>query len=634
MAKPIKISILGDATSFERALGKVEKGLGGFAKSAGKYALIGGAALAGGALVGGKALFNLAEELTSLDQKAATVFGDSLSDVQAWSDEVAHRMGLTRTEAVGLASGMADLLKPMGFTADQAADMSTETLNLAGALSEWSNGQYSAAEVGDILAKAMLGERDSLKALGISLSQAEVDARALELAHADGRDAITDMDKALATQQLILEKSTDAQEAYAKGGNKLTAAQNKLRASVEEIKEKLARALMPVFVSVANFVSDKLIPTIEGIVEAFRQDGLDGVVRFFREKFGPNSVVTRIVTGLITSFQFLKEAITTTIDVATSVIRAFVSFFKGSGGAGGTSDEANKLMKVFEQLKDMVETIFEAIKTAIETVVKIVTELWKHFGDDIVETAHNLIGPLVGFFQGVLDQIEGMFKLFTSILKGDWSGAWEAIKQIVSGVWTQISSIVSGAWAIVRGAFEALTEEIKGVFSGAVDAIVGFFKHDLPNKLAGAAYAIWNAAAGMGRELKNGLVHGIGAAAGIAGDIASAVGRAIKNFINTQVIDRINGALEFTIPMPGPIPDVHVNPPNIPRLARGTDFFTGGMAVVGERGPEKVMLPYGSQVVPNHESGPAAGITVNVQTNADPHEIAREVAWAMRISAR
>jgi hypothetical protein len=40
---------------------------------------------------------------------------------------------------------------------------------------------------------------------------------------------------------------------------------------------------------------------------------------------------------------------------------------------------------------------------------------------------------------------------------------------------------------------------------------------------------------------------------------------------------------------------------SIPGFATGTNFAPGGMAIVGERGPELVNLPRGSQVIPNHE---------------------------------
>ena len=50
----------------------------------------------------------------------------------------------------------------------------------------------------------------------------------------------------------------------------------------------------------------------------------------------------------------------------------------------------------------------------------------------------------------------------------------------------------------------------------------------------------------------------------------------------------------------------------LPGFADGTDFAPGGMARVGERGPEEVYLPRGSRVVPNHKLGASRSVTVNV----------------------
>ena len=258
----INVAILGDAKQFKRAVGEAGDKLSRFGSKVGTVSAnvvkgfgVMGAAAGGLAVVVGKQLFDVGEELTALDQKIGTVFsGDSLNTVTGWADEVAARMGLTSTQAAGLAANAGDLLKPMGFTADEAANMSTEIIGLAGALSEWSGGQRGVEETAEILSKALLGERDSLKSLGISINQAEVDQRALTIAQQDGRDAITEQDKALATQALILEKSTDAQEAYAAGGNKLTAAQNRLKAAFGELQERLARKLLPLFAKAADIV--------------------------------------------------------------------------------------------------------------------------------------------------------------------------------------------------------------------------------------------------------------------------------------------------------------------------------------------------------------------------------------------
>lgn len=66
-------------------------------------------------------------------------------------------------------------------------------------------------------------------------------------------------------------------------------------------------------------------------------------------------------------------------------------------------------------------------------------------------------------------------------------------------------------------------------------------------------------------------------------------------------------------------------------FAGGTDFAPGGLAMVGERGPELVNLPRGSQVIPNHELSGVGGTTINVDArgSTDPIETERSVRRAV-----
>lgn len=57
---------------------------------------------------------------------------------------------------------------------------------------------------------------------------------------------------------------------------------------------------------------------------------------------------------------------------------------------------------------------------------------------------------------------------------------------------------------------------------------------------------------------------------------------------------------------------------HIPGFATGTNFAPGGLAIVGERGPELVNLPRGSQVVPNHELAGMGGQQVHKPTFVFP----------------
>lgn len=55
-----------------------------------------------------------------------------------------------------------------------------------------------------------------------------------------------------------------------------------------------------------------------------------------------------------------------------------------------------------------------------------------------------------------------------------------------------------------------------------------------------------------------------------------------------------------------------INAPAVPGFASGTRFAPGGLAVVGERGPELMNVPRGSQIVPNHKLAGLGGMQLQV----------------------
>lgn len=285
-------------TKLGRGAAAGAKGLGKLSRFA-KAGALGAAGLAvgmaAGAATGGKALLNLSAQLEATGNKARTVFGPELGNVTKWAEGSAEKMGLTKNELLGLGAGFADLLVPMGFTRKQAAGLTQQTLGLSGALSQWSGGTKSAAEVSDILASAMLGETDALKGLGIGLSAAEVEAKLLERGQSKLTGQALEQAKAQATLDLIMGKSTDAQKAYADGTNKLGLAQAKLSSKWKTLKEQAAQRFAPHAVTfleklgewfpkvqrvVGNFVRGALPPIREG----FRAFG-ESMAKV-REKFG------------------------------------------------------------------------------------------------------------------------------------------------------------------------------------------------------------------------------------------------------------------------------------------------------------------------------------------------------------
>ena len=421
----LSVAITADTKKFKSGLDGASAQIGKFSKSVGRASkkvakglgIMGGAALGLGA-VAGKHLFSVGEELVSLDKKISTVFsGESAATVKTWADEVAGRMGLTSTAAQGLAANAGDLLKPMGATAQEAALMSTQIVGLSGALSEWSAGQFGVEETAEILQKALLGERDSLKALGISISQAEVDQLALTLAQADGRDAITNMDKALATQQLIMDKSTDAQAAYAEGGNQLTASQNQLKATMGELEETLARKLLPAFASIAMFVMTQVVPVLEKrLPQAFA---------WIETHVLP--VVKAIAADVVASFEQLVEWV----------------------------------KENWPEIQATISGVLDTIVEVVEAALLIMQVAWDVFGERLVKTLAALVGPVSVLISNIVQIIQGLIDFVFGVFTGDWQRAWDGIKAIFEGVMNGLAAIIDIAWLAVKFAVGALIDGVK-----------------------------------------------------------------------------------------------------------------------------------------------------------------------------
>lgn len=211
----------------------------------------------------GKELFNLAPRLEAFGGKFQTVFGESTSIIEDFARSVDTHLGLSTNQIKELTSNTGDLLIPMGFARKEAAELSVGVLNLSGALSEWTGGTKSAAQVNEILTKALLGEREQLKTLGVAINEADIKAALL----AKGFDKLTGKSlqqaKAAVTLELIMEKTTDAQAAFATGQDALGRKMAQSQASFQEATETLSKALIPVFQRLAA----KIAPIISFIAD-------------------------------------------------------------------------------------------------------------------------------------------------------------------------------------------------------------------------------------------------------------------------------------------------------------------------------------------------------------------------------
>lgn len=360
-----------DVDKSSKRMAEASEGSSGRMKSAISGAASGAAAAISGLAIGGIGqLLDLGKSMESLDVKAKTVFQDQLPNIQTWAEQNKRAFGDSSRNVVAMAANLTDLLKPMGFTTAQATEMSKQTLDLAGALSRWSGGSKSAAEVSEILSAAFLGERDALQGLGISISQNEVDTRVAENAKKGLQGATEAQSEALATQQLVMEKSTDAQTAWANGGRQAAEAQNGMKSSMQETAEKLAQVVQPAFAKLVEILSAVVDWISKNKEAAVIIAGVTAAIWLLNAALNANPIVlvVTLIAGLVAAIVILwnKSA-------------AFRDFFTGiwngikdtvGGVARWIGDRARDIGDSFAAIPRRIADAFGSIGSAIGNAFK------------------------------------------------------------------------------------------------------------------------------------------------------------------------------------------------------------------------------------------------------------------------
>ena len=459
MAKAVKIIITGDASDARKAFGDVEESSSKMSRTlAGAATAVGGAFAVDKIIDFGGQLLNTSAQLASIDTKVKTVFEGQAATIRAWADKNNEAFGLTDDQLAGLAANFGDLLKPMGFTADQAASMSKDVIGLAGALSSWTGGTKSAAEVSSILAKAMLGERDGLKELGISISEADVQAKLA----AKGQDNLTgaalEQAKAIATQELIFEKSADAQKAWAAGGNEALKSSNKVKASMAELQETLALKLGPIIQKVVGWFGDnmptaiafaeaafnKIVPVVAGI--ASKITALTGFLMDHKEiLIGVGvAIATLLIPPLVAWAVAAATAAAATIAGTLPVIALGVAI---AGLVAGII----WVVQNFDIFKDAALTVFDAVTGAASTAIGWITDNWPLLLAILTGPFGLAVKGIADHWDTILTFIKELPGKIRDAAAGMWDGIGDAFKVAINaliGMWNNLAfpSFEIGGW--------------------------------------------------------------------------------------------------------------------------------------------------------------------------------------------
>lgn len=315
----------------------------------------------------------------------------------------------------------------------------------------------------------------------------------------------------------------------------------KMKAQIEALLIDIGNAVIPVLGPVLKDVS-KVITKIASAFNKLSPAQKEMIVKFALTAATVGPVVSKIGSMTMGFGKFVMNApktITTIKKIGTGI--------RGAGKAMIGLITANPTI-----------LIIIGVIAALAAIAFVVYKNW---------------GKITKFFSKIWKALKAGFKSFVNWVKNtfvkNFDKAFKRLQKIFPGCTSSIKSAFSG----IRQIFGGLIDFVTGVFTGnwkkAWKGIVNVFK------------GIWKT--------------------------ITSFAKAPINFIIDAINSLIKGMNKVSFKAPNWVPIIGgkkfgINIPLIPKLAKGTDDWTGGLAQVSERGGEVIDLPKGSRVYPHNES--------------------------------
>ena len=204
MPNAVTVDILGNSKDLEAALKGSQEKLEAFAGKAKRVAQ--SMQLFSAAIVGaGVGLVKLASDLEESNSKFETVFGDLTRAADRWAEDQARLIGRGVQDTKNNLADYAVVLQGIGYPDQEALEFSKTLTGLTADLGSFHN--VSEDRVNLALKGALTGEFESMKQFGIVVRAADVDMRAMNDTGKKSKDALTEMEKATARLNLVMERA-------------------------------------------------------------------------------------------------------------------------------------------------------------------------------------------------------------------------------------------------------------------------------------------------------------------------------------------------------------------------------------------------------------------------------------------
>lgn len=230
-------------------------------------AAIGSVFAAGQVVSFGKECLELGSDLQEVQNVVDVTFPAMSARINGFAKDAITTAGMSETMAKKFTGTFGAMAKSFGFTETQAYDMSTTLTQLAGDVASFYN--LSQDEAYTKLKSVFSGETETLKDLGVVMTQSALDAYALANGYGKTTAAMTEMEKVALRYAFVQEKLSAAQGDFVRTSDSWANQTRVMSLQIQSIQANIGQGMINLFTPIIKGINVAL-GKVGQLAEAFK----------------------------------------------------------------------------------------------------------------------------------------------------------------------------------------------------------------------------------------------------------------------------------------------------------------------------------------------------------------------------
>lgn len=261
-----------DTKGFQKGMNAIEKQTGNMASAFGKLGKVIAATFAISKIVQfGKKAIELGSDLQEVQNVVDVTFTTMSDKVDEFAKSAAESAGLSETMAKKYVGTFGAMAKSFGFAESEAFNMSTALTQLSGDVASFYN--LTQDEAYTRLKSVFTGETESLKDLGVVMTQTALDSFAMAEGLGKTTKQMTEQEKVALRYRFVLNQLSGAQGDFARTSDSWANQVRMLKLNIESIMASVGQALINFFTPIIKLINVLLskIATLANSFKAFSE---------------------------------------------------------------------------------------------------------------------------------------------------------------------------------------------------------------------------------------------------------------------------------------------------------------------------------------------------------------------------